>query len=103
MCHDCLMTKRKATWLEKISAPILLKIHSWPRFVFPLLLASALLGGLFVTSPVISGLLLGLVGLTLLWLVALSWPLLTNSQRLIRSLLIVVLLFYTAARVNGSL
>lgn len=102
MCHDYLV-KRKPTWLEKFSAPILLKIHSWPRFVFPLLLASVLLGGLFITQPIVSTLLLGIVGLTLLWLITLSWPLLTWPQRLIRTLLVVALFFYAIARFNGSL
>lgn len=102
MCHDNLV-KRKPTWLEKFSAPILLRIHSWPRFVFPLLLASVLLGGLFITEPLLSTTLLGLVGLTLLWLITLSWPLLTLGQRLIRTLLVLALFFYAFARFKGSL
>lgn len=97
------MTARKSSWLQRVSTPILLKIHSWPRFVFPLLLASVLLGGLFSTTPLLSGVLLAIVALVLLWLVALSWPLLTGGQRLIRSLLVLALIFYTVARFNGSL
>jgi hypothetical protein len=95
--------KRKPNWLEKFSAPILLRIHSWPRFVFPLLLASVLLAGLFLSHPIISTALLGLVSLTLLWLVALSWPLLTSGQRLIRTLLVAALIFYAVSRATGSL
>jgi hypothetical protein len=94
--------KRKPNWLEKVSAPILLKIHSWPRYVFPLLLGSVLVAGLFFSNPLISSALLGLVSLTLLWLVALSWPLLTSPQRLIRTLLIAALVFYAISRVTGS-
>jgi hypothetical protein len=94
--------KRKPNWLEKVSAPILLKIHSWPRYVFPLLLGSVLVAGLFFSNPLISSALLGLVSLTLLWLVALSWPLLTSPQRLIRTLLIAALIFYAISRVTGS-
>lgn len=94
--------KRKPNWLENVSAPILLKIHSWPRYVFPLLLGSVLIAGLFFSNPLISSALLGLVSLTLLWLVALSWPLLTSPQRLIRTLLIAALIFYAISRVTGS-
>ena len=94
--------KRKPNWLEKVSAPILLKLHSWPRYVFPLLLGSVLVAGLFFSNPLISSALLGLVSLTLLWLVALSWPLLTSPQRLIRTLLIAALIFYAISRATGS-
>jgi hypothetical protein len=102
MCHDYLVN-RKPTWLEKVSAPILLRIHSWPRFVFPLLLASVLLGGLFISQPLISTALLSLVAITLVWLITLSWPLLTGGQRLIRTLLVIALFFYAFGRFNGSL
>lgn len=102
MCHDYLVN-RKPTWLEKVSAPILLRIHSWPRFVFPLLLASVLLGGLFISQPLISTALLSLVAITLVWLITLSWPLLTGGQRVIRTLLVIALIFYAFGRLNGSL
>ena len=102
MCHDYLVN-RKPTWLEKVSAPILLRIHSWPRFVFPLLLASVLLGGLFISQPLISTALLSLVAITLVWLITLSWPLLTGGQRLIRTLLVIALFIYAFGRFNGSL
>lgn len=102
MCHDYLVN-RKPTWLEKVSAPILLRIHSWPRFVFPLLLASVLLGGLFISQPLISTALLSLVAITLVWLITLSWPLLTGGQRVIRTLLVIALFFYAFGRLNGSL
>lgn len=70
--------------------------------MFPLLLGSVLVAGLFFSNPLISSALLGLVSLTLLWLVALSWPLLTSPQRLIRTLLIAALIFYAISRATGS-
>ena len=88
--------------LHKISAPILLFIHSLPRLVFPIFTAAILLGGLFATSSVLGGSLLLLLGLILAWLIALSWTLLTPIARIVRSLMLVMVFAYALSRLIGG-
>lgn len=87
--------------LQRFSAPILLFIHSLPRWVFPLFTGVLLLAGLFVPSGIIGGILLAMLGLILGWLVALSWPLLPNGSRIIRVIMLAVTFFYTYGRFIG--
>lgn len=87
--------------LQKFSAPILLFIHSLPRWVFPTATAVLLLSGLFVPNGVIGGILLTMLGLILGWLVALSWPLLPNGSRIIRVIMLAVTFYYTYGRFTG--
>lgn len=86
---------------QKWSAPILIFIHSLPSWAFPLFTAVLLLAGLFVGNGVIGGILLLLLGLLLLWLVALSWSLLTNGSRIIRSLMLLITFAYALGRFSG--
>jgi hypothetical protein len=95
------MANRKPTRLEVFSAPILLFIHSLPRWIFPVFTAGLLLIGLFATNGIMGGLFLVLVGIVLGWLVALSWPLLTNSTRLMRLGLLLLVFGYAIGRFIG--
>lgn len=81
--------RRQPNALERISAPILLKLHRGPRWIFPVFTALLLLGGLFVTQPVFSAVMLAVLGLFLSWLVALSWSLLSWTARLVRVMVII--------------
>ena len=92
----------KPNKLHEMSAPVLLFIHSLPRFVFPLVTAAILLGGLFATNSQVGGLLLILLGLILGWLIALSWALLTPTARVVRSLMLVVVFSYAISRLVGG-
>ncbi len=84
--------------VEVASAPLLLRLHTMPRFLVPLLLVSSLLLG-FMTTGIISYLALLFVALFVTWLLFLSWPLLEPGARLLRSAVVVMLLGVILSRV----
>ena len=95
------MNQPKPSKLHVWSAPLLLKIHSLPRFAFPLFTLVLLLLGLFLANGVIGGVFLLLLALSLGWLIALSWQLLTPSAKLMRSILLFVVIGYAVSRMSG--
>ena len=94
---------RPRTALERVSTPILIRLHGMPRWLFPLLTAVLLVGGLLATNAVVAVVLLGLLMLLLLWLIALSWPLLTPVARLMRAAVVLSLAFVVVARAQGRM
>lgn len=94
---------RPRTALERLSAPVLLRLHGMPRWLFPFLTGILLVGGLMVTNLIIATIFLTLLMLMLLWLIALSWPLLSVVARLMRSAVLVSLLLVTIARAQGRM
>lgn len=76
--------------LERFSAPILVTLHGMPRWIVPVVMAALLFLGLILTGPYawIGTVLLVVVGIFVLWLSALSWPILTGSARLMRVLVV---------------
>jgi hypothetical protein len=87
--------------LEKASVRPLLVLKSMPTWLVPVLLAAVMVAGLMIPSPW-AGLLLLLPAFFLLWLLVLSWPLLSTTGRLLRVLVIAVLLGATWFRVTGQ-
>ena len=69
--------------ITNASAPILLRIHSLPRFIVPALMAVFMVLGLFLQPP-FSGLALSVVTTFVAWLMYLSWPLLDPRSKFIR-------------------
>ena len=88
---------------ERRSAPVILVLSQRPRWAFPLLMAVFLVAGLLVPVAWVGGLLLLLLSLFLVWLTTLSWPVLSVSGRLLRSVTILAALAVTYARFTGSL
>lgn len=86
-------------WLEAVSAPLLTRLHLMPRWIFPVITTAVLLLGLFISGP-IGALFLILLLFLLSWLLALSWPVISNSSKLIR--LIAVGLLAIAAWIQLS-
>lgn len=72
--------------LEVKTGPLLVMIHSMPRWVLPVTLAAALFFGLLLDGSWawLGAILLGIIAVFLAWLLALSWPLLSASSRVIR-------------------
>jgi len=68
-------SRRPLTWL-----------HGAPRWLIVIVMALALVAGLILSGPftVLGGALLILVALLLLWLLALAWPVLNATSRMIR-------------------
>lgn len=82
---------------------MLLRLHGMPRWLFPFFTGMLLVAGLLVTNAVLAALALGLLLLLLLWLIALSWPLLTPIARLMRGAVLVGLLMVLVGRAQGRL
>jgi positive regulator of sigma E activity len=95
------MKQAKPSKLHVWSAPLLLRIHALPRYVFPLFTLVLLLLGLFLSNGVLGGIFLLLLGLALGWLIALSWQLLTPSAKLMRAILLFVVVGYAVSRMAG--
>lgn len=76
---------------ERISLPILAKLHAMPRWLIVVLPAIGLFGGLLLRDSWawLGGILLTLVWVFLAWLTALSWPALTPGARFFRALIVV--------------
>jgi hypothetical protein len=76
---------------ERISLPILAKLHSMPRWLIVVLPAIGLFGGLLLRDSWawLGGILLTVVWVFLAWLTALSWPALTPGSRFFRALIVV--------------
>ncbi len=69
---------------------MLLLLRRMPHWVLFLVVLGAVVGGLFLTGPLATAL-LGVVALFLGWLLLVAWPRLTEAQRLVRGLTVVVL------------
>jgi hypothetical protein len=89
--------------LQQASAPVILFLSRFPRWVFPLVMALLLLGGLLISNGIIGGILLLLLVLVLVWLTALSWNLLTTVGKLLRIITIGAALAVTIARFTGKM
>ena len=76
--------------LEVKTGPLLVMMHSLPRWVIPVTLALALFFGLLLDDSWawLGAILLGIIAVFLAWLLALSWPLLSTSSRMIRAVVV---------------
>jgi hypothetical protein len=88
--------------LNRVSAPLLIRMHALPRWVVPVVMGLLLAGGLFV-SGWLGTLLLAIVTAFIFWLFALSWPVLTPGGRVARGLVAVGLLGFTILKATGGL
>lgn len=93
----------KTSALQRYSAPLLLRMHGLPRWLFPVFTALLLVGGLLVPNAIAATVLLSLLGLILLWLVALSWPILKPVARLMRVLVLGALVMVIVGRAQGRM
>ncbi len=77
--------------LERISLPLLAKLHATPRWLIVVLPAILLFGGLLLRDSWawLGGILLAVVWIFLAWLTALSWPALSPGSRFFRALIVV--------------
>lgn len=75
--------------LERRSLPVLMTLRSVPQWVLFLVVLGCVVGSLLLTGP-LAGALLGVVSIFLGWLLLLAWPRLTDGQRLLRGLTVVV-------------
>ncbi len=91
--------------LNRTSAPALLWMHSLPRWVVPVGMAALLASGLFLAGSLtwLGTLLLAIVTAFVVWLYALSWPVLAPGARLARGLVSAALIGLTVLKATGRL
>jgi hypothetical protein len=87
--------------LEKASVGPLFVLNRLPRLLVPLILGALLLAGLALPSPWAALLMLP-VAAFLLWLLALAWPVLSVSGRVVRILAVAVVVVAAVLRVAGK-
>jgi len=75
--------------LERRSIPVLLALRRVPHWVMFLVVLGCVVGGLLLTGPLAAAL-LGIVAVFLAWLLGLAWPRLSEAQRLVRGLTVVL-------------
>lgn len=82
-------TGARATF-ERLSLPLLARMHAMPRWLIVILPAVLLFVGLLLRDSWawLGGIVLLLVWLFLTWLTALSWPALTPGSRFFRALIV---------------
>ena len=69
--------------IERASLPLIKKLNSLPRPVPFLILLALLVGGVFTGGPV-GFVLMGLGAVFVGWILYLSWPRLTGTERIMR-------------------
>jgi uncharacterized membrane protein YphA (DoxX/SURF4 family) len=87
--------------VERASAPVLLWLSARPRWFIPVLSGALLVAGLFAPPAIGVPLLLLLVAFVG-WLSYLSWPVVPGRQRLVRLVMLGLLLFAVAGRLDGA-
>ncbi len=70
--------------IERASLPLITRLSSLPKAVPFLLLVALLVAGVLINGPV-GFVLMGLAALFVAWILYLSWPRLTSSERIMRS------------------
>jgi energy-coupling factor transporter transmembrane protein EcfT len=88
--------------IERASLPLITRLSSLPRAVPFLLLLALLIAGVVIRGPV-GFVLMGLGAVFVGWILYLSWPRLTSSERIMRSavLLLAVTMAVTQLRPQG--
>ncbi len=88
--------------IERASLPLITRLSSLPRAVPFLLLLALLIAGVLIRGPV-GFVLMGLGAVFVGWILYLSWPRLTSSERIMRSavLLLAVTMAVTQLRPQG--
>jgi len=70
--------------VERASLPLMTRLSSLPRLVPFLVLLALLVAGVVISGPV-GFVLMGLAAVFVAWILYLSWPRLTSSERIMRS------------------
>jgi hypothetical protein len=75
--------------IERASLPLITRLGSLPRAVPFLLLVALLIAGVLIQGPA-GFVLMGLGALFVGWILYLSWPRLTGSERIMRSAVVLL-------------
>jgi len=87
--------------IEVLSAPSLIRLHSLPRAVVPVVIILLMFVGL-VKDNALGGIALLLVSAFVGWLLYLSWPLLEGRARILRALTVLLVLMAALSKFVGK-
>ena len=87
--------------IEVLSAPSLIRLHSLPRAVVPVVIILLMFVGL-VKNNALGGIALLLVSAFVGWLLYLSWPLLEGRARILRALTVLLVLMAALSKFVGK-
>ncbi len=90
---------------QRASLPVLAFLTGLPRWLLVVVLGGLLFFGLLQTGPLawLGALILGLLTLFFAWLLALSWPAISPSSRLLRAVIVLALASATVLKAVGRL
>ena len=90
--------------LEIKTGPLLVMMHSMPRWILPVALAALLFFGLLLsgTWAWLGSLCLLVISVFLGWLLALSWPMLSNGSRTLRLVVVVAVFGIAVLKLFGK-
>lgn len=83
--------------ITEASAPVLLRIHTFPKFLVPAAIAGLMVLALFLNG-FWSGICLSIVAVFIGWLMYLSWPLLDGRSRIVRLFVFGILISATVLK-----
>lgn len=98
-------TAGEPTALQRISLPLVTRLSRTPRWLIVIILAVLLVLGMVQTGSLawLGALILGFLTIFFAWLLALSWPAVPASGRLLRLLVVVALGGLTVLKAMGSI
>ena len=90
---------------QRASLPVLAFLTRLPKWLLVIVLAGLLVLGVIQTGPLawLGVLILGLLGLFFLWLLALSWPAIPPSGRVLRGIVVLALFLGAYFKAVGRL
>lgn len=86
--------------VERRSRPVLVALSALPRWLVLVVALAFVVAGLAIPG-VVGGVVLLLFAAMLVWLLVLSWPVLTPAARVIRLVLLLMLVVYAGAKLGG--
>lgn len=91
--------------LQRVSIPVLLYLNRLPRWALVVLIGSLFVLGIVLSGPFawLGALIIALLGVLFGWLLALSWPALGASGRLLRTVVVVGLFGFAILKALGRL
>lgn len=89
--------------LERVSTPLLIRLHTVPRWLLGVVLGLLLLAGLGFTGPLswLGGVCILLIVAFVAWLSALAWPVLTGGSRVARVIVVAAILGIGVLKFTG--
>lgn len=84
---------QELTPFQRVSLPLLTRLTRLPKWLLVVVLSALLVLGMIQTGALawLGALILGLLALFFLWLLALSWPAIPPSGRMLRAIVVVAL------------